>query len=258
MNQSTDLAARLEAGALDHFERAAVDLLISAPYLLARTDVREYIDIHERAAAVRWQDLAHAVRIHMVPLSSGERRLAMLACSIASPQVQVALSEVLVGLDVEAAAAVARAIGTAVRHRPATPDVPPVYTVDFAAGVPHSHRPGMVAGLCGHAVAPSEWRVGIRYCERCTPIASGLTDLLPQLRPWEFPADLAGDPIDSGDLAQLVRDRITDLMDLTGLANEGDIEVTVALAHGEVTVHDADDEDLVLARGVITGPGVTQ
>jgi hypothetical protein len=35
------------------------------------------------------------------------------------------------------------------------------------AGEPFPGRKGFVTGLCGHAVAGSEWAAGFRTCERC-------------------------------------------------------------------------------------------
>lgn len=34
-------------------------------------------------------------------------------------------------------------------------------------GEPFPDRPGYVTGLCGHAVAGSEWQAGMHACERC-------------------------------------------------------------------------------------------
>ena len=34
------------------------------------------------------------------------------------------------------------------------------------------HRPGMVVGTCGHAVAGSEWLAGMRKCEYCSTTAT--------------------------------------------------------------------------------------
>jgi hypothetical protein len=130
---------------------------------------------------------------------------------------------------------------------------PAVYVVDFASGVPHSQRPGMVAGLCGHAVAPSDWRAGLRTCERCPAISSPLVALLPAIRPIEIPA---GGGLDAHDLAEEIYVRIQDLLDQVDLALDVEpIDVEVELAWGEARVF-CDDEGLVLARGVITGPGV--
>ncbi|MDG4832387.1 hypothetical protein O7627_24210 [Solwaraspora sp. WMMD1047] len=120
----------------------------------------------------------------------------------------------------------------------------PTYLIDFGAGVPHSARPNMVAGLCGHAVALSEWRAGLLHCERCTPTTSALIDLLPALRPLEVGA---GESVGT-ELHRL----IDNLAERLGLADEGDIEVFVDLARGEVSVVDGADEDLVLGRGVVT------
>ena len=36
-----------------------------------------------------------------------------------------------------------------------------------ASAVPFPGRAGYVTGDCGHAVARSEWRAGLRNCERC-------------------------------------------------------------------------------------------
>lgn len=47
------------------------------------------------------------------------------------------------------------------------PDGVPVAegTVPFVSA--DGHRPGFVAGECGHAVAGSEWLAGMKTCERC-------------------------------------------------------------------------------------------
>lgn len=45
------------------------------------------------------------------------------------------------------------------------------------------HRPGYVAGECGHAVALSEWRAGFRVCERCPdPRAPEVVEETPERR----------------------------------------------------------------------------
>jgi hypothetical protein len=49
-----------------------------------------------------------------------------------------------------------RCIGSAWKYNPAIP-----------AGTPHPLRPGMLVAVCGHGIAPSEWRAGFRLCERC-------------------------------------------------------------------------------------------
>ena len=42
-----------------------------------------------------------------------------------------------------------------------------VFWEPAVAGQPFPGRPGYLTGLCGHAVAGSEWRAGCRWCERC-------------------------------------------------------------------------------------------
>lgn len=73
---------------------------------------------------------------------------------------------------------------------------------DNVDGVPFEHDgvvyPGYVAGMCGHRVAQSEWRAGLRACERCPapPPRPAILDEEHSDDPQVEVCGRCGDPID--------------------------------------------------------------
>lgn len=115
-----DLACALSLGAcgLTHLQ-AGVELLIDHEYWLRRADFTDaFITIDDSVASARafidWPEAIAALTAGRLPCSGGERRMLLIAGSIAGA-VPVDLSDVLIGLDraniALVAAAVLRAAG---------------------------------------------------------------------------------------------------------------------------------------------------
>lgn len=112
------IAAELRAGTADPMDAAAVAILLGLPgRLYARPDIHTKYIHHQHSegghptgtAVVTWMWLADDIDHHHVPLSSGERHMLAIACSIASGD-PVQLSKVLSGLDVANAAVLTAAL----------------------------------------------------------------------------------------------------------------------------------------------------
>lgn len=98
------LTAALCASATDPAERAAVTILTGLPHkLFARPDIRahfyEECEGPIRVAVVGWSGLYRDIIAGQVPLSRGERRMLLVACSMATVGLPVSLAELLTGLD---------------------------------------------------------------------------------------------------------------------------------------------------------------
>lgn len=112
-----ELAAALRGGTgTDHTYTAAVDILLGLPgQMHDRDDIRTNIHLADDGTAwVDWSTFGLRLRRHEIPLSSGERRMLALACSLGSTDVEVSLAQVLVGLDRDNAMLVMSALRTAV------------------------------------------------------------------------------------------------------------------------------------------------
>ena len=130
------LAAALRAGAAGLYcAEAGAELLIRQQSWLSRSDFAPFIVIAPAAAgravtaAVDWEAAIAALDGGTLPCSSGERRMLLLAASIADG-IPVDVGEALTGLDRAGIAAAASAVLHAGGHRGVTvtlpPDLPPV------------------------------------------------------------------------------------------------------------------------------------
>lgn len=95
-------AQALLDGASDRDEEAALSLLFRDPQLVfARDDIVEaYVDGLD-AAHMDWWSLSIDAESNRLPLSSGERALVLLACSMATTACHVKLSDAFGSLDAE-------------------------------------------------------------------------------------------------------------------------------------------------------------
>lgn len=150
------------------------------------------------------------------------------------------------GLDVdrvqgEAHAALVRAYQAATGSQPAVdePDLRPVYRVTITDGTPFTTADGYpvtgyVAGLCGHRVAGSEWRAGLRVCERCPR--------------WSGPVTVDA-PASATDIADAVLAALRPYVNV----DDWSLDVDVDLAAGTVEITEEFSGD-VIARGTVASP----
>lgn len=122
------------------------------------------------------------------------------------------------------------------------PAAEPVYRVDITDGVPyvgplHGPMDGYVVGLCGHRVAGTEWRAGLRVCERCPS--------------WSGPVTVAA-PASAEQVADAVLDSLARYVNV----DDWSPNVAVDLTAGTMEVTEDFSGD-VIARGTVTRPDVT-
>ncbi|TMR88908.1 hypothetical protein [Nonomuraea basaltis] len=128
-----DLACALSLGACElTYLQAGVELLIDHEYWLRRADFTDaFITIDDSVASARafidWQEAIAALTAGRLPCNGGERRMLLIARSIAGA-IPVDLSDALTGLDrtniALVAAAVLRAAGLQDQVIEPQPDIP--------------------------------------------------------------------------------------------------------------------------------------